>query len=180
MASWVTKAFINDALAARDAVALANLIGDGELAPEVREHLADIIVGLLTGKIKFTKRRPPKRGLHWQKQNIAEAVWNAKKRNGWKKISSAISYVAKELKLSERTVWGCWKVFDAFRYEIRREKIELDAMLDDGHTARWEAAVEWLTETEGADRQFTDEEIEAAAERLDEDIADAARDAGYY
>jgi hypothetical protein len=61
MPKWTTKAFIDDALGARDIVVLTNLIRDEELPPEVRQHLSNTIHGLLTGSLKFPRRRPPKK-----------------------------------------------------------------------------------------------------------------------
>jgi hypothetical protein len=122
----------------------------------------------LSGTIKFPRRRPPKRGLYWEKQALAERVWEAKKANGWKKISSAIELVAGEEKCSPRTIWDCWKVFDPAGYEIRREEAAFDAMLDAANEARAEAALEWLKENEG-DCEFTDEEIADAAHELDQE-----------
>jgi hypothetical protein len=67
---WTTKGFIDDALGQRDIVALTNLICDQDLPPEVRQHLADTIHGLLTKKIKWPRRRPPKKGLYWEKRKL--------------------------------------------------------------------------------------------------------------
>ena len=49
-----------------------------------------------------------------------------------------------------------------------------DAMRDAAHTARREEAVKWLTEKHG-EKAFTDEEVEAEAEELDEAWADYRR-----
>jgi hypothetical protein len=168
-----TKEFINDALGQRDIVALTNLIRDQDLPPEVRQHLADTIHGLLTKKIKWPRRRPPKKGLYSEKRQVAERVWNLKKARGWQKVSSAISHVAKELKLSERTVWGCWKVFDPAGYEYLLKRVEFDFMMDAGMDERREAAIELLKEEHG-EREFTDEEIEDAAYEVDQAWHDAS------
>ena len=58
-------------------------------------------------------------------------------------------------------------------YELREEELLFDAMVDAAYEARWNDAVEWLKEHEG-DREFTDEEIETAAEGLDEWAVDDA------
>jgi hypothetical protein len=44
----------------------------------------------------------------------------------------------------------------------------MDEALEARAGARAESALEWLKENEG-DREFSDEEIEAAAQKLDED-----------
>ena len=107
-------------------MALTNLICDDDLPPDVRDHLRQVLSGLLSGGIKFPRRRPPKKGLYGEKQSIALKVWRAKKENGWKKITSAVDHVAKELGRSPKTVWECWRVFDPVGYELRREKVEFD------------------------------------------------------
>jgi hypothetical protein len=170
---WTTKEFIDDALGARNIVALTNLICDDDLPPEVRKHLANIIHGLLSGTIKFPRRRPPKRGLYWDKHTLAVRVWNAKKANGWKKISSAIEQVASEEKCSPRTIWDCWKVFDPAGYEFQLERVEFDFMMDAGMDERREAAIELLKEEHG-EREFTDEEIADAAYEVDQAWHDAS------
>jgi hypothetical protein len=178
MPKWTTKAFIDDALGARDIVVLTNLIRDEELPPEVRQHLSNTIHGLLTGSLKFPRRRPPKKGLYWEKQKIAEKVWRAKKYNGWKKISSAVDHVAAELKCSPKKVWECWRIFDPIRYELQQEKNEFDFLMNAAYEARAEAAIEWLKESEG-DREFTDEEIQDAANELDAALQAWASDDDY-
>jgi hypothetical protein len=178
-----TKEFIDDALGQRDIVALTNLIRDQDLPPEVQQHLADTIHGLLTKKIKWPRRRPPKKGLYRQKQEIAERVWRTMKSNGWKKIGSAIEHIASEEKCSPRTVWECWKVFDPDAYEYRREKAEFDFMMDVANEARAEAALEWLKENEG-DREFAEIRIRGRKYRdqgeLDAFDATRERDADFH
>jgi hypothetical protein len=132
--------------------------------------LAHTISGLLTRRIKFPKRRPPKIGLRWKRQLIAERVWETKRSKGWKKIDSAINHVAEEFKLSPSTVWKCWSDFgNPAGYELKLEKLQYDAMITEAYDlaneARREAAIESLKETKG-NREFTDEEIETAANEL--------------
>jgi hypothetical protein len=149
MPKWTNKEFVDSAYGNRDVVAVANMIRDADLPLEVREHLAGVILGHLSGSTTFPKRRPPKQGLYWEKHSIAEKVWWAKKSNGWKKISSAVAHVAGELKCSPRKVCDCLKVLDPAGYEIKREEAEFEAMLDAAYEARWEAAVESLREEHG-------------------------------
>jgi hypothetical protein len=110
---------------------------------------------------------PPKKGLYREKREVAERVWNLKKARGWKKVGSAIEHVAKEMRRSERYVWGCWKIFDPVRHEYQLEEAEFDAILDAARDARWEATIESLKEEHG-EREFTDEEIADAAHELDQ------------
>ena len=75
---WVhiEKSHVDDALAERNTTYLANLIPAAQhLSPEVRAHLADVIFGLLTGGVKFPRRRPKKQGLEYERERIAEKVW---------------------------------------------------------------------------------------------------------
>ena len=106
MPKWTTKAFVDDALGARDVAALTNLISDDDLPSEGREHLGRVIHGLLSRTIKFPRRRPPKRGLYSKKHALAEKVWKLKKAKGWKKIGSAIEAVASEEKCSPKNGVG--------------------------------------------------------------------------
>jgi len=164
----IKESNIDHAVLERDAELLANLIITEDVNQETKEHLANVIFGLLTGKIKFPRGRPKKKFAEQEREQIAERVLETKKRKGWRKISSAIDEVAKELGLSKKTVWDCWSRFDVIRYEIRQENYDFDAMLDAHYEQRWEDAKGYLTEKEGA-RDFTDEEIEAAAQFLDDD-----------
>jgi hypothetical protein len=167
----VDKSRIDAAVSERDPEFLANLICAEDLSSEVKEHLATTVFELLSSKIKFPRRRPKKRSLDWERRQVGERVWETKKRKAFKKISSAVADVAKDLGLSQKTVWKCWSAFDVLGYELRREKLEHDAMIELAYEARWEAAVESLREEHG-DREFTDEEIEAEAKVLDEALRD--------
>jgi hypothetical protein len=59
MADHVDKFDLDRALKERDLDFLSDQICNETLSQETRSHLAQIIRGLLTGKIKFPKRRPP-------------------------------------------------------------------------------------------------------------------------
>jgi hypothetical protein len=64
---------------------LTRLVRDGhELAPEMREYVGSVIADLLTGKRKFPRRRPKKKGLESEKQRIREKVWEALRSQGHK------------------------------------------------------------------------------------------------
>jgi hypothetical protein len=167
MPKWTTKEFVDEAYGNRDVVALANMVRDEELPAEVKQHLSSVILGHLSGTTNFPKRRPPKKGLYWEKRSIAERVWRAKKANGWKKIGSAVDHVAQELRCSSKTVWNAWKVFDPVAYELKQEELLFDALLDAANEARWESAIESL-KAEHGEREFTDEEIADAAYEIDQ------------
>ena len=172
MPSYTTKEDIDDAVRLRHPEWLAKYITDDQIPKEVRQHLAEIIEGLFTGRIKLPRGRVPQRDLWYQKKVIAEQVWRVKKSNGYAKIGSAIDHVAKELKCSPRKVWNCWRGFKPAAYEealeMKLQELHFDTMSDSYYETRAESALEWLKETEG-DREFSDEEIEAAAQKLDED-----------
>ena len=172
---WATAAKIDSAVAERDVEYLAHIIGDEDVPADVRQHLAKVIRDILTGAIAFPRKRPKKKGLNWEKERLAEQVWNIKKSKGWKKISSAVEYVAKEKGCSPRTVWKCWAGFNPVRYEIKREEALYDAMYSDAMEASREAAMEYLTETEGA-REFSNEEIADAEHELHANALEAFAD----
>jgi hypothetical protein len=171
MPSYTTKEDIDDAVRLRHPEWLAKYITDDQLPKEVRQHLAEIIEGLFTGRIKLPRGRVPQRDLWYQKKVIAEQVWRVKKSNGYAKIGSAIDHVAKELKCSPRKVWNFWRGFNPIAYEEKLSDMHYDALRDEALEARAESALEWLKENEG-DRGFSDEEIEAADQKLDEDLRD--------
>src|SRR4029079_4613084 len=97
----------------------------GGLGAEVKEHLVNVIFDLLTGKRKFPRRRPKKKQL-FEKERIGQLVRQTQQREGLKKISSAVEQVAKDLRISPRQVWKCWKRFNVVRCAMRQEKIEHD------------------------------------------------------
>ena len=136
---WATAANIDSAVAERDVEYLARIIGGEDVPAEVRQHLAKVIRDILTGEIAFPRKRPKKKGLDWEKKRLAEQVWDIKKSKGWKKISSAVEYVAKEKGCSPRTVWKCWAGFDPIRYEIDQED-RLLHYYDLFATKRWQQA----------------------------------------
>jgi hypothetical protein len=167
----VDRARIDQAVADRDVDFLASLICTEGLDVEVKEHLAAVVFDLLTGKTNFPRRRPKKKMLEWDNEQIGQEVWVVKKRERLQKISSAVERVANERHISPRTVWKCWKSFDFLSYEFRREKAEFDYLMDMANETRREAAVNSLKEAHG-DRAFTDEEIEAEAQELDTALQD--------
>jgi hypothetical protein len=117
MRSQITKEDIDEMAASREFDSLALYITDETLTADVREHLAHTIRGLLTGKPR--RGRPPQpRGATWWRRNaIGERVWRTQRRHGWPKVESAVEHVAKELGISPRQVWKCWRAFDPVRAE---------------------------------------------------------------
>jgi hypothetical protein len=184
---WITKSSIDDYVRGRDVDALTNLVRHGhELAPEVRDYLASVVADLLDGNRKFPRRRPKKKNLFSEKHRIRVKVWEALQSQGHKlpislangtsrllrgkhSIKRAVADVAKELKCSETTVWAAWAGFDPLSYEWCREKHQHDYELDLAMEFRAEAALESLQREYGNKAEFSDEEIEARAEDLDED-----------
>jgi hypothetical protein len=102
----VTKQDIDAAASDRAADFLANLILNADLEPPVREYLAVVIYELLSGKRKFPRRRPTDRDLERVRLSVAEEVVDVMMRTGCEKVSAAITQVAKDRKISERTVLG--------------------------------------------------------------------------
>lgn len=96
----------------RDVKYLTNLVREGDLSPEIREHLADAFLSLLTGKIKRPAHRPKRKETVWETEGIGERVWQLRRYEGWKKITSAVKRVAEELGCSEKKVWNAWKCFE--------------------------------------------------------------------
>jgi hypothetical protein len=58
--SGVKKEDVLEAVSDRDVEFLTDLIRMDNLEADIREHLADVIHDLLTGKRKFPRRRPKK------------------------------------------------------------------------------------------------------------------------
>jgi hypothetical protein len=84
-------------------------------------------------------------------------------------VKVAVAAVAKELKCSQTKVWNAWTGFDPWGYELRQEKYAYDAMCDAAYEYRCEVALKSLQEEYGNKLEFTDKEIEARAQELDED-----------
>jgi hypothetical protein len=191
---WLTTESIDRAVRERDVEWLANLIHQGDdLTPEVRKYLAGVIADLLKGKRKFPRHRPKKKGLIWEKHKIQVKIWEAIKSQGkplpmryangksvlirgQHSLKVAVAAVAKELKCSQTTVWNAWAGFDPWGYELQQEKYAYDAMMDSYYEFRADTALESLQREFGNRAEFTDEEIEARAEELDESLRDELED----
>jgi hypothetical protein len=172
VAKWyASKRGIDRAVSDRDLAYLTDLIRDPDMLPELREQLADAILGLLTGQTKRPAHRPKREATIRETEGIGERVWRLRRFEGWKKVTSAVKRVSEELGCSEKKVWNAWRDFDLLKHEMHHEKASFDAMLNAAHEARLEEAAAWLAENEGA-REFSDEEVEAAAKQLDEQWAE--------
>jgi hypothetical protein len=126
MGRLTTKEEILEAVAERDVDHLWACIARYDLQDDIREFLADVIRDLLTGKRKFPKGRPPTRSLiggHEQSE-IAPLVWQAVQRGA--KVEFAVEEVARDLDISERSVWGCWSSFDPIEHEMSFREIVMD------------------------------------------------------
>jgi excinuclease UvrABC nuclease subunit len=178
----VTREQIDRAVAKRDIHQLTLFIITVD-DPNVRKYLAITIQGILNGEIKFPRGRPKKGrdifGEFFDQQHVAELVWLLKKVHGWKKTGAAVKRVAEIKGCSERHVWTCWKKRDLVLFNLKQEKREYDAMVEGAYEARWEAAKQSLAEHFGADRDFTDEEIEQRAEDRDDDACRDFMENGY-
>jgi hypothetical protein len=168
VSKWTTREGVDNAIRERDVEYIVHAIRHPETPQEVRDYLADFVRDFPNGKAKFSRRRPKRRGLEWERLKIAERVWWVKKSKGLKKTSSAVDEVAKELRCSTTTVWNCWHGFDPDRYEESRDEGLLDALRDEADEARWESTIESLKDEYGPGKEFTDEEIEAVAKEPDE------------
>ena len=135
---WIDgfKDWIDGAVRDRNIAGLTDLIRTADtLRPETREHLAAVIEGLLTKKIKFPNRKP-KQDLEEKRGAIAERVWEVKKTKGWK-LRSVVDSVAKEMRCSPRTVWAAWDEFGSVLVatEVLRERYDIDALVEAVMTA---------------------------------------------
>jgi hypothetical protein len=157
----VIKYHVEQALRERDFAYLTDLIrNNAEMSPETREYLADILLGLLTGKTKFPKHRPKKKATHDKNRAIAERVLKLGY-EGWSKRTAAVRQTAAEFHCSVTTVWNCLKeerTERAFKEAWCEDKHLFDAMIDLAHEATMEAAAELLRKETGVDREFSDEE----------------------
>jgi hypothetical protein len=151
---------IDQAIRTHDVALLAELIRTANtLTPEARDHLAAVIEGLLTKKIKFPNRKP-KQDLEEKRQAIAEHVWRVKKTSGWK-LRSVVDSVATEKKCSPQTVWAAWGIYGPALVgtELLRAKYDLDSLVDG------------LMAAGRAGKKLSDEEMKALNEVLQEGSA---------
>jgi hypothetical protein len=143
---------IDDAVRNRDLDYLATLLRySSQLDPEVREHLVDVVVGCLTGKIKFPRRRPKKATAEDELRAITARVASLEAMPGWQKRGAVVEQVATEFKISPRKVWSCLK-------EIERRNAWERAVRE--REERWERG------------EFTQEEMDHAADMAADLIAD--------
>jgi hypothetical protein len=130
------KDLIDEAVRDRDVALLTHLIRRADtLRPEIREHLAAVIEGLLTKKIKFPNRKP-KQDLEEKRLAIAVRVREVKKTKGWK-LRSVVDSVAKEMRCSPRTVWSAWDEFGSAldATEVLSERYDIAALVEAVMTA---------------------------------------------
>jgi hypothetical protein len=153
----ITKADVDSLVAERNIDGLVRCLRKDSTSAEVKDYLAEVISDLLKGKIKFPRRRPPKRLLDWEHRDIARRVVSLNRYHGWDKIGAAVKQAAEEFKCSEQKVWKCLR---QFRWLIicQMEKHEYDAMMVAANDAARDAAVAHLKEEHG-DREFTDREV---------------------
>ena len=133
----------------------------------------------------MARGRPKKEGLWAEKDRIRVKVWEVLKsqgynlpielaggksrlRRGQHSVKVAVAAVAKELKCSETTVWNAWAGFDPLSYEWGREKRQSDFEWDIHYEYRREAALESLQREFGNRADFSNEEVEARAQDMDD------------
>ena len=126
LGKWSTKQDIDDAFLERDIDELVQAVRDPEIPQEVRNHLADVLAGLLSGKIKFPRGRPRKPNLISDRIKIGQQVRDTQRAKKLNKVDSAVRAVVKELRISPTTVWKSWAFFDRLNERLRREKAEHD------------------------------------------------------
>ena len=154
---------IDRALNERDFAYLADLIRKSDPSPKVRDHLANVVLGFLTGRIKLPAHRPKRAETAEEPKQIAKMVLQVHKwHRGWEKLSAAVKQVAQRKGCSESKVWNALRNHRLLS-ELHLDKVEYDTMVD---AAYREAAIESLKQEYG-DREFSDEEVEAAFEALE-------------
>lgn len=147
---------IDRALRERDFNYLTDLIRQPDLAPEVRDHLAKVVLGLLTGDIKRPAHRPTRKKTQEEAKGIAKQVLVLHRLHpGWEKLSAAVKQVAQKRECSESKVWSA--LSSHYRFAVKYLDCLFDEMLD-------------VDLGEFADDEVTDNEVEA--EEPDEDWAD--------
>ena len=70
---WAIE-LIDRALNERNFAYLADLIRKSDLSPKVRDHLANVVLGLLTGKIKLPAHRPERTETAEEAKQVAKMV----------------------------------------------------------------------------------------------------------
>jgi hypothetical protein len=154
---WYKEA-IDRALSERDFACLANLIRNANLPPDIRDYLAKVVLGLLTGEMTPPKHRPKKQKTKWEAKDIAKDVVRLHRyRPEWVKVTAAVAKVAQDRGCARSKVWGALRDYRLLAI-LGFEKHEYDAMLDAAHEAARESAVDALKQEHG-DREFTDEEV---------------------
>ena len=154
---------IDRAVGERDYTYLSTLIGEPNLPPDVREHLGWIVLALLTKKIKFPAHRSAKTKTFSEKMAIGSRVRDLKHQRAKKPFET----VAVEFNCSVKKVQNCWAVYRDLAKELSRAKHEANALREMAYEANRAAAVQSLKEEHG-DRDFSEEEIEAAEHELNE------------
>ena len=158
---------IDRAVGERDYTYLSKLIGEPNLPPVVREHLALTVLALLTKKIAFPAHRPEKMKTFTEKMAIGARVRELKNQRAKKPFET----VSVEFNCCVRKVQSCWAVYRDLAEELSRAKHENDALREMAYEANRAAAVQSLKEEHG-DRDFSEEEIEAAEHELNAINAD--------
>src|SRR4029079_6507702 len=111
------KFAIDRAFRERDIDFLCDQISNDRLAPTVRQYLAQIIRGILSGEVGFAKHRPKAKASSKNTWKIGLRVL-ALRRSGWPKLSAAVKQVASEFKCSDRKVYACLKDLRKILHQI--------------------------------------------------------------
>ena len=163
---WAIE-LIDRALNERNFAYLADLIRKSDPSPKVRDHLATVVLGLLTGKIKLPAHRPKRAETAEEAKQIPKMVLQVHKwHRGWEKLSAAVKQVAQRKGCSELERYGMLCATIGFWQSC---------IWTTPNTTPWsmpltrrigKQPIESLKQEYG-DREFSDEEVEAAFEALE-------------
>jgi len=153
------KEFIAEAVAQHNIEWLGDMIRKPPACQERRNHLADVIEGLLSKRISFPNRKP-KQDLEERDVALAGRVREIQKEKKWK-LRSIVDFVAKERRCSASTVWAAWRDHGPaiITGEIMRERYGREKLLE--ICLPREVRADWERPEAGAGAKFgksTDEE----------------------
>ena len=157
---------IDRALEERNFSFLSELICRQDLAADTRTYLAKVVLGLLTGKIKYPPHRRKSAHTFMNALEIGNRVQQLK----WQGVKKPTVVAATEFECSVRKVEQCYAAHKAALKHYGDEKRQHDYLIDMAYETLRESAIEALKEEHG-EREFSEEEIGAAAEKIEEEWA---------
>jgi hypothetical protein len=134
-AGQLYKQAIDKAVTERDIEFLVRLIRKPPRYQEVRDHLANVIEGLLSKRKSFPNRKP-KQDSEEKRQHLAARALEVKKEKGWK-LRAVVDFVAEEMRCSPSSVWAAWRDFGPvlLATDRLRERYDIDAIAETIMTA---------------------------------------------